>query len=86
MADLENVIKAIDTHINLASGCDDCTYENDGGCLFRLLNDARGLLEATRSAAEPLFLPDHKFGCQCGAVVKLGNPYCWSCGRKLKWD
>lgn len=34
----------------------------------------------------PEFLPQHKFGCPCGVVIGLLNPYCWSCGRKVKWN
>lgn len=44
--------------------------------------------EKAKAAIEPIkptFLQDHKFGCTCGAVVGLGNPYCWSCGKPLAW-
>ena len=46
MAELEKVIKAIETHISTddSVGCDDCTYENDGWCMTRVLADALKLL------------------------------------------
>ena len=41
----------------------------------------------SQKPTNPLFLPDHKFGCpSCFAVVGLGNNYCWNCGRGLKWN
>jgi hypothetical protein len=45
--DRERVIKAIETHINPSDdvGCDQCTYENDGWCMTRLLADALVLLK-----------------------------------------
>ena len=45
MADREKVIKAIKTHIDYSVVCDDCTYENDGWCVTRVLTDALALLE-----------------------------------------
>lgn len=47
MADIEKVIKAIETHISTddSVGCDDCTYENDGWCITRVLSDVLDLLK-----------------------------------------
>lgn len=47
MAELEKVIKAIEVHISTddSVGCDDCTYENDGWCMSRVLADALELLK-----------------------------------------
>ena len=47
MPDREKTIKAIETHISTDDfvGCDDCTYENDGWCMTRVLSDALALLK-----------------------------------------
>jgi hypothetical protein len=47
MTDREKVIKAIETHISTddSVGCDDCTYENDGWCMTRVMTDALSLLK-----------------------------------------
>jgi hypothetical protein len=47
MPDREKVIKAIETHISTddSVGCDDCTYENDGWCMTRVMTDALALLK-----------------------------------------
>lgn len=51
MAELEKVIKAIEVHISTddSVGCDDCTYENDGWCMTRVLADALELLKKSSS-------------------------------------
>ena len=51
MADIEKVIKAIETHISTddSVGCDDCTYENDGWCMTRVLADSLELLKEFKS-------------------------------------
>ena len=34
----------------------------------------------------PRFIENGRFACQdCGAVIGMGNPYCWSCGRAVTW-
>ena len=47
MANIDKVIKAIETHISAddSIGCDDCTYENDGWCMARVMKDALELLK-----------------------------------------
>ena len=38
------------------------------------------------SLVQPVFLPNHKFGCpSCGVIVGMGNPYCWNCGKGIIW-
>ena len=47
MSDIEKVIKAIETHISTddSVGCDNCTYENDGWCMTKVMADALELLK-----------------------------------------
>ena len=40
-----------------------------------------------KKPVKPEFLPDGKFGCpDCKSIIKLGNPYCWNCGRQVIWE
>lgn len=49
--------------------------------LVRLL---RGIPE---KPVKPIFMPGGLFACpRCIAIVKLGNSFCWNCGRGLKWN
>ena len=56
MTDREKVIKAIETHISTddSVGCNDCTYENDGWCMTRILTDALALLKEDQEEIENL--------------------------------
>ena len=58
MAELEKVIKAIETHFSTddSIGCDDCTYENDGWCMTRVMADALELLKEQEAEIRQLRL------------------------------
>ena len=47
MIDIDDVIKAIETHISTSAfiTCDDCTYVNDGWCITRVMSDALTFLK-----------------------------------------
>ena len=56
----------------------------DEGCpVYRHFRD---LFQKKQQPEPPRFLPEGRFGCpDCGAVIGMGNPYCWSCGRAVMW-
>jgi hypothetical protein len=91
MADIEKVIKAIETHISTddSVGCDDCTYENDGWCMTRVLSDALALLkelqprvlsydEMKTMIGKPVYVEEPKRNadphCRWGLVVEGEEP------------
>lgn len=91
MPDREKVIKALETHISTddSVGCDDCTYENDGWCMTRVMTDAIALLKE-QEAVEPI-PPEDEFSLyRCGKchrqLFRCVDKYCPRCGRKVKWN
>jgi hypothetical protein len=66
MADREKVIRAIEVHLepNTSIGCKDCTYENDGWCMTRVMEDALALLRDPQP-------PKLVYCPNCGAAVEV---------------
>ena len=46
----------------------------------------RDIFIKKQEPAPPRFIENGRFACQhCGAVIGMGNPYCWSCGKAVAW-
>ena len=90
MADLEKVIKAIETHIDDSIGCDDCTYGNDGRCIARVMKDALELLK--EKVVKPVLIREGKskmyndYRCpRCDQEIVYEQNYCCECGSTIDW-
>lgn len=97
MPDREKVIYSIERCIcHVPDACRDCAfYEHPyRECVDMLLQDALELLKG-QEPVEPIpydldtpvttVMRCYKCGW-CNADITAGNPYCWHCGRKVKWD
>ena len=89
MPDREKVIKELETEIQDFSPA--CTSDER---LKEIMEMALELLK-DQEPVEPIpydldtpvttVMRCYKCGC-CNADITAGNPYCWHCGRKVKWD
>ena len=85
MIDRENAIRDLEQNIRWIE--ENETHQFPGwGNVTMAMRDAVELLKG-EEPVKPLPLPDDEYKCPCcGMVIELLNPYCWYCGRKVKWD
>lgn len=53
--------------------------------IFCRFVDAAETAAKQNKPIKPVFLPEHKFGCPCGVIIGMMNPYCWNCGKAIDW-
>ncbi len=71
-----------------------CPYAGIPDCNLAIWHDALELLKG-QEPVEPIpydfdtpvtsVMRCYKCGC-CNADITAGNPYCWHCGRPVRWD
>ena len=96
MIDREKMIKGLEICSDDTKKCHGCPYlmTDAPRCWDVVMKDALELLKG-QEPVEPIpydldtpvttVMRCYKCGW-CNADITAGNPYCWHCGRKVKWD
>lgn len=92
MPDKEQVIRAIEIHLDLNSDCEGCAYDNGEECFKKMITDAVALLRE-QEAVEPITAREGRnkywsyYVCpNCNDDLFYGQKYCSECGKAVKWD
>ena len=91
MADIENVINGINTHLVANDeGCEDCPYVYNPPCESNLLRDVLELLKPLAESKRPDNLREGRYwrigDCPvCHRVVEFAQKHCHNCTQLLDW-